>query len=78
MISNRFHTSMQHRNFKYGIAAGLLLSIGALAACQTQQQIISAHEDNLAAAGFIVRPANTSERQAMLNRLPPHRFVQRV
>jgi hypothetical protein len=78
MMSNRFHTSGRRCNFKYGMAAGLLLSICAVAACQTQQQIISAHEDNLAAAGFIVRPANTPERQAMLNRLPPHRFVQRV
>src|SRR5271154_5289335 len=56
----------------------LSLSIGALAACQTQQQIVSAREDNLAAAGFIVRPANTPERQAMLHRLPPHQFIQRV
>jgi hypothetical protein len=77
MMSNRLHTSVQHL-FKYGMAAALFSSIGALAACQTQQQIVSAHEDNLAAAGFIVHPANTPERQAMLSRLPPHRFVQRV
>src|SRR5277367_4421732 len=75
---NQFPRSTQHRNFKIGTVLGLLLSIGPLAACQTQQQIISAHEDNLAAAGFIVRPANTPERQAMLKRLPPHQFVQRV
>jgi hypothetical protein len=78
MMSNRSHTTVQHGNFKYGTVLGLLLSIGALAACQTQQQIVSEHEDNLAAAGFIVRPANTPERQAMLHRLPPHVFVQRV
>jgi len=35
-------------------------------------------EDNLAAAGFIVKPANTLERQQMLHRLPPHTFVQRA
>jgi hypothetical protein len=52
--------------------------MGALAACQTQQQVVTQHEDSLAAAGFIVRPANTPERQAMLKRLPPNRFVQRV
>ena len=51
MMSNRFHTSVQHGNFKYGTVVGLLLSIGALAACQTQQQIVSAHEDNLARPG---------------------------
>ena len=48
-----------------------------LAACATQQEVVSQKEDSLAAAGFIVRPANTPERQAMLNRLPPHRFVRR-
>jgi hypothetical protein len=77
MISNRLNLRRRH-NSKYGMVVGLLLGIGALPACQTQQQIVSAHEDNLAAAGFIVRPANTPERKAMLNRLPPHKFVQRV
>jgi hypothetical protein len=75
---NKFPRLSQHRNFKITPVLSLLLSIGAIAACQTQQQIVSAHEDNLAAAGFVVRPANTPERQAMLNRLPPHQFVQRV
>jgi len=78
MISNRLANRVTHRNCKYGVLVGLVLGIGALAACQTQQQIVSAHEANLAAAGFIVRPANTPERQVMLNRLPPHVFVQRV
>jgi hypothetical protein len=52
--------------------------IGFLSACQTPQQQVSQREDNLAAAGFIVRPANTPERRAMLAKLPPNRFVQRV
>jgi hypothetical protein len=62
-------------------AAIIALTIGAaifMSACQTQSQIVAQHEDNLAAAGFIVKPANTPERQQMLNRLPPHTFVQRV
>jgi hypothetical protein len=59
-------------------AAAVLLAMGTLAACETAQQKVVDREDNLAAAGFIVRPANTPERQAMLNRLPPHQFVQRV
>jgi hypothetical protein len=75
---NRLAPSMPHRNFKIATVMSLVLSMGALVACQTEQQIVSAHEDNLAAAGFIVRPANTPERQAMLHRLPPHQFVQRV
>src|ERR1700734_3764968 len=62
-------------------AAIIAVTIGAavfMSACQTQSQIVAQHEDNLAAAGFIVKPANTPERQQMLNRLPPHTFVQRV
>jgi hypothetical protein len=55
-----------------------LFSMTVLSGCQTQQQSIVQHEDNLAAAGFMVRIANTPERQTMLNRLPPNRFVQRV
>jgi hypothetical protein len=78
MTSNRFLEVSHRRHSRYGMLLGLLLGMGALAACQTQQQIVSEHEDNLAAAGFVVRPANTPERQAMLNRLPPHKFVQRV
>jgi hypothetical protein len=69
---------MSSNRSKYGMLVGVLLGMGALAACQTQQQIVSQHEDNLAAAGFVVSPANTPERQAMLKRLPPHKFVQRV
>jgi hypothetical protein len=78
MMPKQFANLVKHRHFNYGMVASLLLGIGALAACQTQQQIVTAREDNLAAAGFIVRPANTPERQAMLKRLPPHQFVQRV
>lgn len=75
---NQFRASTQHIHFKLAAVLSLLLGIGVLAACQTEQQIVSAHEDNLAAAGFIIRPANNPERLAMLNRLPPHQFVQRV
>ena len=61
-----------------GILAGLVLGVCALTACETQQQQVKQHEDLLSAAGFILRPANTPERQAMLKRLPPHKFVRRV
>jgi hypothetical protein len=56
----------------------LLIAFCLLSACETLQERIEHHEDNLAAAGFIVRPANTPERQEMLRRLPPNKFVQRV
>src|SRR5271155_4504944 len=64
--------------YKFATAAAVLLQLGLLTACQTQQQIVTQREDNLAAAGFVIRPANTPERQVMLHRLPPHQFVQRV
>jgi hypothetical protein len=50
----------------------------SLPGCITTRQAVTQSEDNLAAAGFVIRPANTPERQAMLNRLPPHSFVKRV
>lgn len=54
------------------------LALAGLAGCATEQQMVSQREDHLAAAGFVVKPADTPERQAMLNRLPPHHFVTRT
>jgi hypothetical protein len=56
-------------------AAIAVLVMALLSACQTQAGVT--REDNLAAAGFIVKPANTPELKAMLNRLPANRFVIR-
>jgi hypothetical protein len=58
--------------------AAVVATAAILAACQTQQQLITQHEDQLSAAGFIVKPANTPERQAMLKQLPPNKFLQRT
>jgi hypothetical protein len=67
------------REFRYAATVVVvLLAIGALTACETPQERVTRHEDNLAAAGFIVRPANTAGRQSMLKRLPPNRFVMRT
>lgn len=41
-------------------------------------QHVSGKESNLAAAGFIVKPASTPERQAMLARVPAKKLLQRV
>jgi hypothetical protein len=62
------------------LRAGVMAAFGlsALAACVTAQQRIHHREDDLAAAGFVVKPANTPQRQAMLARLPANRFVQRT
>ena len=77
MIPIRFVDWKQCRPFRVATAAVFLSAVAALAACQTQQQIVTQHEDNLAAAGVIIRPAKTPERKAMLSRLPPNRFVNR-
>lgn len=55
-----------------------VLALLSLNACATTQDLVTQKEDTLAAAGFVVRPANTPARQAMLNKLPPHHFVQRI
>lgn len=54
----------------------LSLLVAVLAACQSTQ--VLQQEDDLGAAGFTVRIADTAERQDMMNRLPPNQFVQRV
>ena len=56
-----------------------LMTLGAwmLVACQSAPPDIGAYEDNLAAAGFLMKPANTPARQTMLGKLPPHRFLIR-
>jgi hypothetical protein len=75
---NRLNKNHCGKSARGALAASAIFVLGALTACQTQQQMVTQREDNLSAAGFIVKPANTPERQAMLNRLPPHKFVQRV
>ncbi|MFT9016791.1 MAG: hypothetical protein ABF990_13775 [Acetobacter sp.] len=59
-------------------AAALFLALGLLPSCESARDRTLAKEDHLAAAGFAFQPANTPERQAMLNRLPAHRFVTRM
>jgi hypothetical protein len=78
MTSHRFIDQKQRRTFRWATIASFLVGLGVLSACQTPQQRVADREDNLAAAGFIVRPANTPERKAMLAKLPAYRFVQRV
>src|SRR3954462_12557161 len=61
-----------------GGGCSIIPAILAVAGCESPQQRISQQEDNLAAAGFVVKPANMPQRQAMLSELPPHRLMQRV
>lgn len=44
--------------------------------CASPQLLVLDQEDMLAAAGFVPRPANTAQRQAMLRELPPNRLTQ--
>lgn len=78
MTKARFVDRQSRRNFRLGTALVFSLAIGVLAACETPSQRVARHEDHLAAAGFIVRPANTPERQAMLRRMPANHFVRRT
>ncbi len=55
----------------------LLLAI-LLGGCATQQERVAAREDELAAAGFVARPADTPQRDAMLQRLVPYRILVRA
>ena len=66
---------MSSRLVRYFTAIALLLTIQGLTGCRNQ--FIQEKEDSLAAAGFILRPANSPERIAMLKRLPPNRFLRR-
>ena len=59
------------------LAATLLIGT-ALAACQSAPPNIGAYEDNFAAAGFLMKPADTPERQTMLSHLPQHQFLIRA
>ena len=56
-------------------AAGILIS--SLTGCMTTASI-QHKENDLLAAGFIDQPANTSDRQEMLARLPANTFVRNV
>ena len=67
--------SFVHRHITTVVAFGALAALVALGGCATGR--ITRREDNLAAAGFVVRPANTPARVEMLTRLPAHHFVRR-
>lgn len=62
-----------------------ILSIAALlglcfvtSGCQTTAEIVQGKEDMLAAAGFVLQPADTPARLAALKSLPPHKFVRQT
>ena len=58
-------------------ALGSLLLVTTICGCEAQQAALTARENRLSAAGFMIKPADTPERQAMLARLPADRFLLR-
>ena len=56
----------------------LVLPALLLAGCVSQRQEIADQENLLSASGFEPRPANTPERLAMLQKLPPNRFAMKA
>jgi hypothetical protein len=73
---NMSDTSALSLRFQLLVLCCVLLLAG-LGACESVQQRVTEKEDKLSAAGFIIKPANTPERQAMLKKLPANRFVRR-
>lgn len=63
---------------RFRLASLAMGSVLALSGCATPQERVADQENLLAAAGFVARPANTPERQAMLRTLPANRFTQRA
>jgi hypothetical protein len=61
-----------------GIAVVLALGAAVMACTLSNPAQVAGQENQMAAAGFVQRPANTPERRAMMQRLPPHRFVRQV
>ena len=59
-------------------AAFAVLAVVGAAAVPVAAQRVSGKESDLAAAGFIVKPASTSAQRAMLARLPKKKLLQRV
>ncbi len=72
------HTKNSRRAVLALVASAVLLPLAVTPANAKSTKSIQKVEDNLAAAGFIVKPANTPERTSMLMRLPANKFVQRV
>jgi hypothetical protein len=58
--------------------AALAVAPMAVAGCETTAQSVQRQETNLAALGFVARPADTPARAAMLAKLPPQKFLRRT
>ncbi|QFY63600.1 hypothetical protein FZ934_25515 (plasmid) [Rhizobium grahamii] len=69
---------MRPRKDFRNIVVAAVLTLGAvplISSCTTVADKGESREDRLAAAGFVARPANTPEREAMLKRLLPNKLL---
>jgi hypothetical protein len=64
--------------FRFPLMVTLGVLTAVLTACQSSQQVVQSKENQLAAAGFTLQPANSPKRIAAMNKLPPNKFVQQV
>jgi hypothetical protein len=59
------------------VVLGLCAAVSACATGPSSQNVMS-KEDLMIASGFKFVPANTPERQAAFQKLPPHKFTREV
>ena len=72
-------TQAMTRGARCGPSLLLAVLLATLAGgCATRQERVAAREDELAAAGFAARPADTPQRYAMLQHLAPYRILVRA
>ena len=77
MARRFFWNVMSGARLRRAVYTVMAISCGMLAACESQRQRVTESEDQLSAAGFVIKPANTPSRQSMLTRLPANKFVRR-
>jgi hypothetical protein len=76
MPSNDYIAPVRLPALRFAISALLLSSLATLTACESQAERIAHQDRELIIDGFMEKPANTPERQAMLSRLPVNRLVR--
>src|SRR3989442_6608907 len=71
---------MNHRvcTTRMGLAIGLAVAVTLTGCAAIQRSEARSTEELLAAAGFVMRPADTAERQQRLAALPPYRLESRT
>ena len=63
---------------RMGLSVGLAVAVMLTGCAAIQRSEARSTEELLAAAGFVMRPADTAERQQRLAALPPYRLESRT